>query len=106
MLLHSGHTIIGSGFTLAFCFLSLLFFPIQLMQSIGIGVIVAICACIVVNLTFVPACIFALPTFFSNFGMTGKCFRKASPSREDRARSPARCFEEGLWYRWATFSTS
>eukprot|EP00931_Biecheleriopsis_adriatica_P042798 TRINITY_DN24413_c0_g1_i1.p1 TRINITY_DN24413_c0_g1~~TRINITY_DN24413_c0_g1_i1.p1 ORF type:complete len:889 (-),score=156.04 TRINITY_DN24413_c0_g1_i1:15-2651(-) len=106
MLLHSGHTIIGSGFTLALCFLSLLFFPIQLMQSIGIGVIVAICACIVVNLTFVPACIFALPTFFSNFGMTGKCFRKASPSREDRARSPARTFEEGLWYQWATFSTS
>merc|ERR1719326_1415629 len=71
MLMYSGHTVCGSGFTLAFCFLALLFFPLQMMQSIGLGVIVSILSAMVVNLTFVPAALLAMPTFFSNFENCG-----------------------------------
>merc|ERR1719375_1917503 len=64
VLMYSGHTVCGSGFTLAFCFLALVFFPLHMMQSIGIGVIVSILSSILVSLTLIPAALLAHPTFF------------------------------------------
>jgi len=93
MLLHSGHTICGSGFTLALCFVSLLFFPLQLMQSIGLGCIVSVLTAMFVNLTIVPAVLLFCPVF-----MAGKP-EAAVPEAGKR-------FEETLWFRWADFSAS
>ena len=77
MLLHSGHTICGSGFTLALCFLVLLLFPVQMIQSIGVGVVISILSCMAVNLTLIPALLFECPGFFSEFAYCGlRCSKR------------------------------
>lgn len=65
MLTHSGKTVVGSGLTLCSCFVALLFFPVQLMQSIGLGVLFAILIAILVNVSLTPALLLAFPRFFS-----------------------------------------
>jgi len=58
MLEHAGHTIIASGSTLICCFLGFLFFPLDLLKTVGIGASVAIASCLVVNLSLLPALMF------------------------------------------------
>jgi len=111
MLASSGHTVVASGSTLAFCFVALLFFPVQLMQSIGAGVIISIVSAIVVNMTFIPAGLLACPRFFSDFSYwgCGCCVRRREATREDAqplASTPSKPFEETFWFRFALFATS
>merc|ERR1719235_2389015 len=127
VLMYSGHTVCGSGFTLAFCFLALVFFPLDMIKSIGLGVMITIFSAIIVNMTLVPAALMAMPTFFSNFNMWGcDCFcccckkRAPTPPQPPEAEEgslipvgPAsistadgKPFEKTLWFRWAMFSTS
>mmetsp|Transcript_33049 Transcript_33049/g.71919 ORF Transcript_33049/g.71919 Transcript_33049/m.71919 type:complete len:913 (-) Transcript_33049:6-2744(-) len=132
MLLHSGTTICGSGVTLACCFLSLLFFPIGMLQSIGLSVIVGILTAIAVSLSVVPALILCFPRFFSNFDLWGcGCVRRIcrrslgsggdliivadecagdEPWPTFRPVAPSitvpRLLDDGLWSRWASFATS
>lgn len=110
MVLHSGHTVCGSGFTLAICFFSLLFFPVHMIQSIGLGVIMSILSAIVINLTIIPAALLAFPKFF-----TDKCGQSSLPDGGSRnvsltgdasLGSPSVEFQSTGWYRWSRFATS
>jgi predicted RND superfamily exporter protein len=64
-LVSSGHTVLGSGFTLALCFLALCFFPLKFMQSMGLGVALTIIFAILSNLLLTPVLIFTFPVFFA-----------------------------------------
>mmetsp|Transcript_71789 Transcript_71789/g.185174 ORF Transcript_71789/g.185174 Transcript_71789/m.185174 type:complete len:875 (-) Transcript_71789:107-2731(-) len=68
MLASSGKTIIGSGLTLCLCFVGLLAFPIQILQSVGIAIVAAVLVTMAVNLTLTPAFLLACPHFFAAAG--------------------------------------
>ena len=58
MLSTAGHTIIASGTTLCFCFLGLLFMPLEMLKSVGLGSALAILTALAVNLTLTPALLY------------------------------------------------
>jgi len=55
MVEHAGHTIVASGSTLCVCFAGMLFFPMEMLRSVGIGATVSILTALFVNLTMTPA---------------------------------------------------
>lgn len=55
MLQYGGHVLLLSGLTLMFTFLVLIFLPLAMLKSVGIGAAVAIGSALIVNLTLVPA---------------------------------------------------
>jgi len=68
----SGKTIVGSGFTLILCFVSLLSFPVPLLQGLGVAITIAVFAAMLVNLTLMPVLLLAFPNFFgSSVGCRG-----------------------------------
>jgi hypothetical protein len=76
-LASSGHTVLGSGCTLALCFLALCFFPLKFMQSMGLGVALTIIFAILSNLLLTPILLFTFPVFFAvEPGGTRCCFRR------------------------------
>jgi len=117
MLTYSGHTVCGSGLTLMFCFFALLFFPVQVLQSIGLGVILSILAAIIVSMSLLPACLLAWPKFFSNFTKCG-CDRDNSRSLVPSGTSGMHRTHSDLgapvppagkttfWDRWGIMATS
>jgi uncharacterized membrane protein YdfJ with MMPL/SSD domain len=60
----AGHTILVSGVTLLFCLLGLVFFPLNMLQSFGVGCGFAIVISLLVSLTFAPALLMTFPKFF------------------------------------------
>lgn len=58
MLDSAGHTITMSGATLMVCFLGLLFFSMEMLQSVGVGAAVTLLSVLAVNLTLTPALLF------------------------------------------------
>ena len=58
MVTTAGHTIIASGTTLCFCFVGMLFFPMEMLKSVGIGASVSILMALTVNLTLTPALLY------------------------------------------------
>lgn len=50
----AGHTIYVSGGTLSACFLGLLFFSLEMLQSVGVGAAVAIFSVLAVTITLTP----------------------------------------------------
>lgn len=60
----AGHTILVSGLTLLFCLLGLVFFPLNMLQSFGVGCGFAIVISLLVSLTFAPALLMTFPKFF------------------------------------------
>eukprot|EP01006_Ploeotia_vitrea_P052094 TRINITY_DN67651_c4_g1_i2.p1 TRINITY_DN67651_c4_g1~~TRINITY_DN67651_c4_g1_i2.p1 ORF type:complete len:885 (-),score=13.74 TRINITY_DN67651_c4_g1_i2:623-3025(-) len=64
MVCTAGHTIIVSGFTLVCCFLGLLFFPLDMLQSMGLGCAVCVGLALAVNITLTPAMLMTFPNFF------------------------------------------
>lgn len=84
MLHHAGHTIIASGTTLIFCFLGFLFFPMDLLRTVGIGASVAIMVCLVVNLSLLPALMFVSGKKFLSPGEKASklcCNEEGNPGR-------------------------
>lgn len=67
MMASAGHTITVSGSTLAVCFLGQLFFPLDLLRSLGIGSAIAVSMTLIVNLTLTPALLLSFPRFFTAF---------------------------------------
>jgi len=61
MIEHAGHTIIASGTTLCICFLGMVFFPLDMLRSVGIGATVSILVALGVNLTMTPAMLVKAP---------------------------------------------
>eukprot|EP00929_Paragymnodinium_shiwhaense_P075347 TRINITY_DN38514_c0_g2_i1.p1 TRINITY_DN38514_c0_g2~~TRINITY_DN38514_c0_g2_i1.p1 ORF type:complete len:890 (-),score=124.98 TRINITY_DN38514_c0_g2_i1:265-2934(-) len=117
MLAYSGHVVLSSGVILSLCFVSLLFIPMALVQSLGTGVIVTLLSAIAINLSLVPALLLAMPRFFADFRCWGlacccRCNRSARrPSEgllEGNAEPRGDVAPEGgkLWQRWSVFATS
>ena len=71
----SGHTILVSGLTLIVCLLGLLYFPIDLLSSMGLGAATAVFSCLVCNLTLVPTLLLAFPNFWANGAFPLTCLR-------------------------------
>lgn len=78
----AGMTITISGVTLQLSFLALLFFPITVISSLGLGCALALVITLVVNLTLVPALILTFPGFF---GVTESCFTSCCGTKKDPA---------------------
>lgn len=60
----AGHTILVSGLTLLFCLLGLVFFPLNMLQSFGVGCGFSITISLLISLTFAPALLMTFPNFF------------------------------------------
>ena len=61
--------VLVSGSTLTVSFLGLAAFPLEFLQSIGIGAAVTLFCTISVNLTLTPAILSTFPNFFAKFGL-------------------------------------
>ena len=64
MVSSAGHTIIISGITLAACFFGLIFFRLDILQSLGIGCGVVLLVVLVTNLVLTPLVLLWFPNFF------------------------------------------
>jgi hypothetical protein len=60
--------VLASGTTLAVCFCGVLFLPLDLIQSIGIGCAISLVYAMAINLTLCPALLLAFPHFFNGGG--------------------------------------
>jgi uncharacterized membrane protein YdfJ with MMPL/SSD domain len=58
MLLHGGKVVLLSGITLMCTFLGLLFLPLPMLKSVGVGAAVSIACAILLNLLLVPALLY------------------------------------------------
>merc|ERR1712228_731087 len=67
----SGKVIALSGCILSLTYFGLIFYPMEVLQSIGLGAGLAIVCTILVNLTLTPALMLIFPYFFSQFGWAG-----------------------------------
>ncbi|KAL0246674.1 hypothetical protein GEMRC1_007885 [Eukaryota sp. GEM-RC1] len=65
MVKFSGEIVVVSGLTLAICFLGLVFFPLEILKTIGIGATVSLVVTISINVTLTPSLIYVLPRFFT-----------------------------------------
>eukprot|EP01060_Flectonema_neradi_P011544 TRINITY_DN18595_c0_g1_i1.p1 TRINITY_DN18595_c0_g1~~TRINITY_DN18595_c0_g1_i1.p1 ORF type:complete len:904 (+),score=124.20 TRINITY_DN18595_c0_g1_i1:135-2846(+) len=69
MISSAGHTIVVSGITLAACFFGLVFFRLDILQSLGIGCGVVLIVVLLTNLVLTPLLLLWFPNFFM------KCIR-------------------------------
>eukprot|EP01083_Nonionella_stella_P175498 611326_1 len=67
----SGKVIALSGCILSLTYFALIFYPMEVLQSVGLGAGLAIVCTILVNLTLTPAILLIFPYFFSQFGCCG-----------------------------------
>merc|ERR1719464_1421809 len=67
----SGKVIALSGTILSLTYFGLCFYPMEGLQSVGLGAGLAIVCTILVNLTLTPALLLLFPYFFSQFGWAG-----------------------------------
>ena len=89
MLRFAGHTILVSGGTLVCCFLGMLFFPMAMLQAVGIGASVALLVALLVNLTLTPALLFAFGRVFARCHDGRCCARKDGAEGAQRVVSGA-----------------
>lgn len=73
----AGHTILVSGMTLLISFMGLLFFPLNMLVSLGIGCTVAMFCTLAINLSLTPCLLLMFPIFFSN------CMRPCCGDKSD-----------------------
>ena len=86
MMQFAGHTVLVSGCTICLCFLALLFFPIEMLASVGIGSSICIAVTICCNCTLTPAMLITFYNFFSDFhsyGFACWCCRKSCLKKGD-----------------------
>jgi len=89
MMQFAGHTVLVSGCTICLCFLALLFFPIEMLASVGIGSSICIAVTIACNCTLTPAMLLTFHAFFADFhsfGFACCCCRKSCLQRGDCLR--------------------
>ena len=79
----SGKVVALSGAILSLTYLCLVFYPMEMLQSVGLGASVAIVCTILVNLTLTPALMMAFPKFFTEFGCTCKCGTHIKDTNQD-----------------------
>ncbi len=102
---HAGHTIMLSGLTLAITFLGLIFFPLELLSTIGLGAAICIATTLIVNLTLTPALLLTFGKFFSKL----KWYRKSKGIKEgefeDYKKLDLANQARSIWYKISKFST-
>ncbi|MHA1202310.1 MAG: MMPL family transporter [Candidatus Heimdallarchaeaceae archaeon] len=102
---HAGHTITLSGLTLAITFLGLIFFPLELLSTIGLGAAICIVSTLIVNLTLTPALLLTFGKFFSKL----KWYRKSKGIKEgefeDYKKMDLANQAKSIWYKISKFST-
>mmetsp|Transcript_33193 Transcript_33193/g.91489 ORF Transcript_33193/g.91489 Transcript_33193/m.91489 type:complete len:911 (-) Transcript_33193:91-2823(-) len=112
-LMSAGHTVLGSGGTLMFCFIALCAFPVAFLRSLSLGVVFAIFFAIFVNLTLTPVLLLAFPSFFGRLGWgcgcRGKKISKAADQQgteladvEPKPGSRAYALSQATTKRWTT----
>lgn len=105
MLEHAGHTISVSGITLAICFLGLVFFPIGLLATIGLGAAVCILTTLLINLTLVPALLLQFGNFFSKFRLLKKQQEDKPKTEEERKERELQNQMKSIWFKIGKFAT-
>ena len=90
MIQHGGNVVILSGLTLMCRFLGLVFLPLQMWRSVGVGAAVSIGSALLVNMTVVPA---LLHTRLGNWIVSKSADEGASAIHAPEA-VPA-----SIWYR-------
>ena len=102
---HAGHTITVSGLTLAVTFLGLVFFPLQLLSTIGLGAAITIVITLGVNLSFTPAALLTFEEFFKKFTLYKKLTKK-QPETEDQLKKKEIASQmKSIWYKIGKLST-
>jgi uncharacterized membrane protein YdfJ with MMPL/SSD domain len=99
LMLHSaGYIILVSGSTLCVSFLGLLFLPMEILRSLGLGAAVSILMALVVNLSLVPALLFTMgPAILrAHHALSGCFFTSLKRLRGGRGRDAGSRAKYGL----------
>lgn len=102
---NAGHTITVSGLILIVCYMGLIFFPLELLSTIGLGAAVTIFITLGVNLTFTPAILLTFENFFKKFTLYKKLSRKKKDEKEDVKEREIADQLKSIWYKIGRFST-
>lgn len=99
MLEHAGHTISVSGLILSVTFMGLIFFPVGLLSSIGIGAAICILVTLVINLTLSPALLFTFGKFFSKISLKRKKQKEIPKDEKTRKEIALQNQLKSIWYK-------
>jgi predicted RND superfamily exporter protein len=66
VMAYSGRTVFVSGVTIALCTMGLVFFPIEMLRSIGLSCLLASLSAVVVSISVIPTVLLCAPRFFTN----------------------------------------
>ncbi len=102
---HAGHTITVSGLTLAVTFLGLVFFPLQLLSTIGLGAAITIVITLGVNLSFTPAALLTFEEFFKKFTLYKKLTKKQPETEDQLKKKEIAAQMKSIWYKIGKLST-
>ena len=87
MLLTSGRVVLTSGLTLILIFLCMLYIPVSLISSMGLGAAITVLFDVILCLTALPTIILMAPRFWTSgrwlgFSRDGCCFCDKKPSED------------------------
>ena len=102
---HAGHTITVSGLTLAVTFLGLIFFPLELLSTIGLGAAITIIVTLAVNLTLTPALLLTFTKFFQKFSLYRKLVKSEPQTKEEADKKELEQQFKSIWFKVGKFST-
>ena len=102
---NAGHTITVSGLILVVCYLGLVFFPLELLSTIGLSAAITIFITLGVNLTFTPAILLTFPKFFKKFTLYKKLRRRKMEDETDVKKREIADQLRSVWYKVGKFST-
>jgi len=80
----AGHTILVSGSTLIISFFGLLFFPLDLLISLGLGCALSMMCTLAISLTLTPSLLMTFPAFFAK-ALDPWCFGKCAKGNREPA---------------------
>ena len=102
---NAGHTITISGLILIVCYLGLIFFPLQLLSTIGLGAAITILITLAVNLTLTPAMLLTFDKFFKKFTLYKRLRRKKTEETDDVKKKEIADQMKSIWFKIGKFST-
>ena len=102
---HAGHTVMLSGMTLAITFLGLIFFPLELLSTIGFGAAVCIVTTLLVNLTLTPAMLMTFGKFFSKLSWYRKRRKSKETEETDFKKLELEKQAKSLWFKIGKIAT-
>ena len=73
MLRYSAHVCCLSGVILIICYMAIVIFPVSGMETVGYGAAIAICMCILINVSMTTSAILAFPAFYGALYTIDRC---------------------------------